>query len=66
MKSLEELKDKLPEITITKAQDEAYAQIVERHGNPKEVWIEMGWGALMVQVVSGMVIGIEKDGTAHT
>jgi len=51
---------------VTDDQYDALVKLVKRYGKePDEKWLEWGFGALMCEF-DGLVIGIEKDGLAHS
>lgn len=51
---------------VTEAQYDSMVKLVKRYKKePDDRWIEWGLGALMCEF-DGLVVGIEKDGLAHS
>jgi len=53
-------------VEVTDEQYDAMIKLIKRYGKePEERWKEWGFGALMCEF-DGLIIGIEKDGLAHS
>jgi hypothetical protein len=55
-----------PIIEVTDEQYDSMVKLIKRYRKePDEIWTEWGSGALMCEF-DGLVVGIEKDGLAHS